>query len=91
MICVECTLPRKKQGFFTIPEEKMDDFPNKTTLVKLIYCEKPYEVRFYVAETHHGFSRLTKLFKDNEELYSTVTIRVCVIEKDKKYRLEIVK
>ena len=91
MLCIECTLLPKNQYYFTVPAKKIDGFPNKEMPVKLIYKNKPYPVKFYKHDTHHGFSCLAELFKDNIELYSINTVKVCIIQQDKSYSLEIVK
>jgi len=76
--------------FFTVPVEYMDDFPTKNMPVKLIFKDKPYDVKFYNHDTHHGFSCLKQIWKENS-LDKEGKVSIFVLEKGKKYRLEIVK
>ena len=90
MKCVECVLPDKWQYFFTVPKKQMNGFPNHTKDIELIFNEKPYQVEFYVDKTHHGFSCLSKMW-ENEQLKTKGEVRVYILQKERQYRLEIVK
>jgi len=63
---VEITLRQYNidQGYIHIPAKKKDSFPDRETDIEIYICNKIFKAKFYVRESHQGFSRLTQLFRE---------------------------
>jgi hypothetical protein len=84
----------KVAGYIHIPKAFWDLFPDiETTLILEIVKEKPIQTGCYIGPNIRGFrsNNIKQWYETHSELAKGDKLRVTMIKKDVKYRLEILK